>query len=182
MGPVCLITMEFTTLIQVYALLLIIRTGWKPLLGWCILSRDPFPYRLSFQTTKSKLHYSHLSPKHQFQREYMPGYPARPVESCFDHIQRQSQPWYVSTSLEHWWLQLSSSLDLLYAHRPQPGWPSCSRDCTRLQDWSLAIRIYGQGMDSKVCHLETDRDEAFRSRVRVFQHCVVGLYDKNLWG
>lgn len=37
-------------------------------------------------------------------------------------------------------------------------------------------------MDSKVCHLEPDRDEAFRSQVRVFQHSVVGFYDKNFEG
>jgi hypothetical protein len=49
----------------------------------------------------------------------------------------------------------SAAQYLFHADRPQPRRPARPRDCTRLQDRPLQVRVDSPGMDSQVRHLES---------------------------
>lgn len=55
---------------------------------WCILPYNPFPYWLSLQTTKSRLHNTHLPSKHQQQWQHLSGYSSFTMVTCSHNFQR----------------------------------------------------------------------------------------------
>ena len=50
-------------------------------------------------------------------------------------------------------LVASLTLHLLHVDRSKSRRSSCSRDCTRLQNRSIAIRINSKGVDEEICYL-----------------------------
>ena len=59
----------------------------------------------------------------------------------------------------------SVALNLLDAHRPQPGRPAGAGDRTRLQDGPPAIRVDSTGVDAQIRNLNT-RTFSFAPSVR----------------